>query len=273
MIHDRTSFIERYRRENQKHFSPQFRHINSGIERVLKIVKNDGRLKQEASILRVMKNFPGVSSEGAEYTEEEKQQVADRYNAEQRQNYAKNQAEKFGRMEKYSLDEDNKRIYAARKEQWENIVANGQKNDIIELKRKFDNSRKDFKFISDKTFDKMTIEARKNGATIIRGTKEVEDHLDKMGAAASNIGDILMFRKDVCISEVIEETYHFKQNKMLMNNDKSEKLRSILNEIDAKQYILDNASKYKIPRNEIELTEKQLKSYQKELEKYQKGDE
>lgn len=34
-------------------------------------------------------------------------------------------------MEKYSLDEDNKRIYAARKEQWENIVANGQKNDII----------------------------------------------------------------------------------------------------------------------------------------------
>lgn len=129
------------------------------------------------------------------------------------------------------------------------------------MKRKIDDSRKGFKFISDKVFNRLTIEARKNGATIIRVTKEVEAHLDKMGAAASNIEDILMFRKDVCISEVIEETYHFKQNKMLINNDKTEKLRSILNEIDTKQYILDNASKYKIPRNEIELTERQLKPY------------
>lgn len=88
-----------------------------------------------------------------------------------------------------------------------------------------------------------------------------------MGTAASNIGDIIMFRKDVCISEVIEETYHFKQNKLLMNNDKEEKLRIILNEIDAKQYLLDNASRYKIPRNEIEITERQLKSYQKQLKK------
>ena len=163
-------------------------------------------------------------------------------------------------------------MYAVRKEQWENVVANGQKNGIIELNRKLEDSRKDFKFISDKTFERLTIEARKNGATIIRGTNEVEAHLDKMGAAASNIGDILMFRKEVCISEVIEETYHFKQNKMQMNNDKTEKLRIILNEIDAKQYILDNASKYKIPRNEIELTDRQLKSYKKELENYMKGD-
>ena len=50
-----------------------------------------------------------------------------------------------------------------------------------------------------------------------------------------------------------------------MNNDKPEPLRSVLNEIDAKQYLLDNAEKYKIPRNEIELTKKQLMSYQKQL--------
>jgi hypothetical protein len=43
-----------------------------------------------------------------------------------------------------------------------------------------------------------------------------------------------------------------------------------LNEIDAKQYLLDNAKKYRIPRNEVELTEKQLQSCQKQLEKYQK---
>ncbi len=216
--------------------------------------------------------FPGISSKGAAYTDKEKEQVRKDYEAEQKKTFAHRQVERFGRLALYSLDADNQKMYAVRKEQWENVVANGQKNGIIELNRKLEDSRKDFKFISDKTFERLTIEARKNGATIIRGTNEVEAHLDKMGAAASNIGDILMFRKEVCISEVIEETYHFKQNKMQMNNDKTEKLRIILNEIDAKQYILDNASKYKIPRNEIELTERQLKSYKKELENYMKGD-
>ena len=32
---------------------------------------------------------------------------------------------------KYSLDPDNQKMYDARKEQWENVVANGQKNDIL----------------------------------------------------------------------------------------------------------------------------------------------
>lgn len=65
--------------------------------------------------------FPGISSEGAPYTEEEKQQVADQYNAEQKESYAKNQAEKYGRMAKYSLDEDNKRVYATRREEWKEL--------------------------------------------------------------------------------------------------------------------------------------------------------
>lgn len=141
-------------------------------------------------------------------------------------------------------------------------------SDIIELQRKISDSRKNFKFINDKTFDNLTIEARKKGALVIRGTKEVEEHLDKMGAAASNIGNILMFRKEVCISEVLEETYHFHQNISKMNDDKGQMLRTILNEIDAKKYILENAKKFKVPRNELELTKKQLISYEKQLEKY-----
>lgn len=137
-----------------------------------------------------------------------------------------------------------------------------------EIFRKMDDTREGFKFISDKTFDKLTIQARKNGAIILRGTKEVEEHLDKIGAAASNIGDILLFRENVCVSEVLEETYHFEQNKVKLNNDKKEPLRTILNEIDAKQYLLENASKYQIPRKEVELTQKQLESYKNQLKKY-----
>lgn len=142
---------------------------------------------------------------------------------------------------------------------------------IIELSRKSDNSREGFKFISDETFNNLTIAARKKGAVIIRGTKEAEEHLEKQGASASNIGDVLVFRKDVCISEVLEETHHFEQNLVKLNNDKTEPLRSILNEIDAKQYLLRVADKFKIPRNEVEQTKRQLQSYQQQLEEYQKG--
>lgn len=143
-------------------------------------------------------------------------------------------------------------------------------SDIMELYRKADDTRRNFKFISDETFNNLTISARKKGAVIIRGTKEAEEHLKRQGAAASNIADVLIFRKDVCISEVLEEIYHFEQNVIKMNNDKKEPIRSILNEIDAKQYLLKNANKYKIPRNEIELTKNQLESYQRQLEEYEK---
>lgn len=69
--------LERYRRENQKHFSPQFRHINSRIERVLKIAKNDGRLKQEASILRAMKK-------GARFRKADKESTAEFFHINER---------------------------------------------------------------------------------------------------------------------------------------------------------------------------------------------
>ena len=196
----------------------------------------------------------------------------DRQRAENREQYARRQEKKYERMAEYSLDPENKQKYAAKQKEWES-VANKAGHDIIEMTRKADDPRQDFKFISNETFENLTIPARKDGAVIIRGTKEAEEHLKQRGAAASNLGDVLIFRKDVCISEVLEETYHFQQNMKGLNNDKSEPLRSILNEIDAKQYLLKNAKKYKIPRNELELTRKQLESYQKQLEKYNSGKE
>lgn len=104
-------------------------------------------------------------------------------------------------------------------------LVNNIQGDIIKNYRSGGNEREELKFISDEEFDRLTITAKKKGAVILRGTKEVEEHLNKMKAAASNIGDILMFRNEVCISEVLEETYHFEQNISKMNNDKSEPLR------------------------------------------------
>ena len=95
----------------------------------------------------------------------------------------------------------------------------------------------DFKPISEKRFNDLTVKARSKGATIMRGTPEVEKHLEEMGASASAKGDVLLFRKNVRIGEVIEETYHFIQNTNRLNNDKGEPLRTFLNEIDTKNIL------------------------------------
>lgn len=214
--------------------------------------------------------FPGISTADDTWTKEELEEIGLANKQEARQQYASRQAKKYERMAEYSLDIENREHYGRKESEWK-TVAKAIDSDIIKMYRKNSTSREGFKFVSDETFERLTIQARKNGAVILRGTKEIEEHLDKMGAAASNVGDILMFREDVCISEVLEETYHFEQNLAKQNDDKGEPLRSILNEIDAKQYLLKNADKYKIPRKEIELTQKQLKFYQQELEKYWKG--
>lgn len=146
----------------------------------------------------------------------------------------------------------------------------GESGIIKERLRKLGKPRDKLRFISDEQFNSLTIEARKNGANIIRGSDEIEKHLDDVGASAAIVGDTLLFRKDVCISDVLEETHHYMQNIGNLNSDKPEPLRTILNEIEAKKYLIENSKKYKIPRNEIETTKHHLKSYEEELKKYVK---
>lgn len=64
--------------------------------------------------------FEGISTppEGSVYTRDELNQIVDQYKADQRQQYAERQAEKYERLEKFSLDEENQKRYAARREEW-----------------------------------------------------------------------------------------------------------------------------------------------------------
>lgn len=71
--------------------------------------------------------FEGVNtSPDDKYTRDELDHIAENYQKEQKQQYAKRQAEKFGRLEKYSLDEDNRKLYKNKAEQWERL-RNGQR--------------------------------------------------------------------------------------------------------------------------------------------------
>ena len=87
-------------------------------------------------------------------------------------------------------------------------------------------------------------------------------------AEGSTIGNLIFLSKKASLSAVIEELYHAKQNLAGLNDDKNLELRSILNEIDAKMYMIANAQRLRIPRLELEETKRHLEEYQKELADY-----
>ena len=66
--------------------------------------------------------YEGISTppEDSTYTAEELDEIAEKYKAEQQQSYCENQADRYHRLSKYSLDSDNKRMYSARATAWDN---------------------------------------------------------------------------------------------------------------------------------------------------------
>lgn len=62
--------------------------------------------------------FPGISTADDTWTKEELEAIGQEYAADQRQQYAKRQEEKFGHLAEYSLDSENQKHYAARREEW-----------------------------------------------------------------------------------------------------------------------------------------------------------
>lgn len=66
--------------------------------------------------------FPELDEEpDSKFTKEDLEKIKEDYRQEQKQQYAGRMVEQFDRLERYSLDPDNKKLYAARKEQWENV--------------------------------------------------------------------------------------------------------------------------------------------------------
>lgn len=64
--------------------------------------------------------FPGVSTAEDTWTKDELKGIEQKYKQEQESQYAKRQADKYGRLAEHSLDPENKKSYKARKQSWEN---------------------------------------------------------------------------------------------------------------------------------------------------------
>ena len=78
--------------------------------------------------------FPELSEEPDDkFTKEELKRIEDDYRAEQKAQYAQRQAEKFARLAKYSLDNENKKKYAEKAEEWNNkVIDNSARFDILD---------------------------------------------------------------------------------------------------------------------------------------------
>lgn len=68
--------------------------------------------------------FEGISTPGASYTKEELAKIENDYRKEQKQQYAKRQTERFGRLAEYSLDKDNKKRYTVKEKLWKKVAGN-----------------------------------------------------------------------------------------------------------------------------------------------------
>lgn len=86
--------------------------------------------------------FEGISDEGKPYTESERRELIEQYNAEQKRRYAENQSEKFRRMSENFLDEDNRRVYGKKADEWkktaENYIDNSSKSGIIKASERIE---------------------------------------------------------------------------------------------------------------------------------------
>lgn len=76
--------------------------------------------------------FPGISTADDTWTKKELEAIGQNYAREQKKQYAKRQAEKYGRLAEHSLDEENQKRYVARREEWKKRFSNSENDSLDE---------------------------------------------------------------------------------------------------------------------------------------------
>ena len=245
--------------------------------------------------------FEGISTppEGSQYTADELDEMAQKYEAQQKQGYCERQEKRYSRMSKYSLDEDNQRIYGARAKAYgekaeefgrlANSFKTPDKNisgtveifggsGIInaEMYRKKGEAHRRLgsegqQVIDKPTYNKLTRKFLKRGGIIIDGD-DAKEHLKDVHAKASYLPSFntAFITDEATISEVLEEMYHAEQDYKHMYGEIATEEVILRREIDAQKYLLSLSEKYKIPKEEVELTKFNLSNYEKDLEEYLK---
>lgn len=129
--------------------------------------------------------------------------------------------------------------------------------------------------INKATYNKLINPVVKKGGKVITATADNDwvRYLGERGATAATIGDTIVLRSDATTTEVLEEVYHFYQNRSGLNVQYSAVQRMVMNEIAAQEYLMSVAEKYNIPQSEREETKALLESYIKQKEELIKAGE
>lgn len=131
--------------------------------------------------------FKGISTADDTWTEEELQAVNQGNKQEAKEQYARLQAEKYGRMSKYSLDGENKKKYAAREEEWEKIsdknIEKENEADIIEL-----NDQQLGAILKYKSFESYVInDLLRETDNLLELTKEQQNYINALDEALKRV--------------------------------------------------------------------------------------
>lgn len=97
--------------------------------------------------------FPELDEEpDSKFTKEDLEKIKEDYRQEQKQQYAGRMVEQFDRLARYSLDPDNKKLYAARKKQWENISKSHEKGYINNNSQRIGSNSVNLDYINSKEY-------------------------------------------------------------------------------------------------------------------------
>lgn len=123
--------------------------------------------------------------------------------------------------------------------------------------------RAQMKPVNEALYNSQKNYVERHGGLVVRGGEEAERHLDKTGAdAAYMVGSgVVLLRRDATTSEVLEEVYHFVQDRRGDYADRNAAVMLLLRERDAQRYLLSVAKRYNIPENETRQTEAALAEY------------
>ena len=113
--------------------------------------------------------------------------------------------------------------------------------------------------------------AESYGGVLTEADEKWAQRLRDNGAAGATYGPYATVLPDGTRSDLLEECRHIWQNMTGMNDDLDDaNLRTILNEIEAREYLIRVEGRYSIPKGERELTRRQLAKFRRELEDYKR---
>lgn len=116
---------------------------------------------------------------------------------------------------------------------------------------------------SKEQINRLSRKFRKRGGEFIDDEDAIAYLNDKKAEAITLDAYTILKRKEISISALIEELEHTEQ--YLGNENDGSALSVAINELNAKRKSIEEQSRYKLPKMEVERVKKDIKYYEKEV--------